>query len=312
MPSILDKILDHFMAFRNVRELKIRMDTFHFIDRDLRSTSRYFSHFQPTLRSLDLTTFDRNPKDVIIFITFFPFLEELSLLFYGTGPSAARERQVKVFDPNLLTPLRGTLRIRATPLNGGFLAELTKVQVLYHTLELGGEFLLPGAGISELIAACAPTLRTLSFFHQCRSFSFPVMIHELNHKLTVVGHADLDSWMTFSGCIRLTEIRLPVFVDQGRDIIKLHAALISTASSPCLRRIELAFDEGPSTRNAVDFSRETWGALENVLLELTRRNENVIQLVILFQSRAQIPHQRDEFMSRFLEVGEVRFELGFS
>jgi len=139
------------------------------------------------------------------------------------------------------------------------------------------------------------------------------MIHELNHKLTVVDHADLDSWMTFAACTQLTEIRLPVIVDQeDQDIIKLHTALISTVSSPRLRRIELAFNWGPSTGNPVDFSRETWGALENVLLELARRSGDVIRLVISFQARAQLPHQRDEFMSRFLAVGEVRFELGFS
>ena len=91
-----------------------------------------------------------------------------------------------------------------------------------------------------------------------------------------------------------------------------HAALISTISSPHLRRIELAFNGGPSTGEPVDFSREKWGALENVLLGLTRRSGKVIQLVVSFQERAQLPHQRDEFMSRFLVVGEVRFELGFS
>ena len=48
VPSSLDGTLDHFMAFRNVRELRIHLDTFHFVDRNLRSTSRYFSHFQPT------------------------------------------------------------------------------------------------------------------------------------------------------------------------------------------------------------------------------------------------------------------------
>ena len=168
MPSILDRIFDHFMAFRNVRELKIRLDTLHFVDRDLRSTSRYFSQFQPTLQSLDLTTFDRNPKDVIVFITFFPFLEELSLSFYNIGSRAARECRVEVLDPNLLTPLRGTLRVHTTPPGGKFLRELTKVQVLYHTLELGGDILLPGTGISELIAACAPTLRIIRFLHECQ------------------------------------------------------------------------------------------------------------------------------------------------
>ena len=118
--------------------------------------------------------------------------------------------------------------------------------------------------------------------------------------------------MTFTACTQLTEIRLPVFVDRDRDTIKLNAALISTISSPCLRKIELAFNGAPSTREAVDFSREKWGAFENVLLELTRRSGDVIQLVMSFRERAQLPQLGDGFMSRFLEVGEVRFELGFS
>ena len=159
------------MAFRNVRELRIHLDTFHFVDRNLRSTSRYFSHFQPTLRSLDLTTFD--PKDVIVFVTFFPLLEELSLLFYDAGPEAARERRVNVLDPNLLTPLRGTLRIRDTPPDGRFLVELTKVRVLYHTLEFGGDTLSSGTGILGLVAGCVPTLRVLKFLPNCWLFSFP-------------------------------------------------------------------------------------------------------------------------------------------
>ena len=309
MPSTLDKIFDHFKAFRNVRQLVIQLDTFDFVDCNLRSTSRYFSQFQPTLRSLDLTTSARNPKDVIAFITFFPSLEELSLLFYNTR--ANLNPRVKALDPNLLTPLRGTLRLHATPLDYRFITELTKVRVLYHTLELGGNALSPGMGISELVVACAPTLRILKFLHYCWSLSSPVTIHELNRKPIVVDRADLDSWMTFAACTQLTEIRLPVLVDQDEGGIKPPAALISTICSPHLQKIVLSFDGALSTRNAVDFSRETWGALENVLLELTRRSRNVIQLVLLFQDRAQLPHHGNNFMSRFLEVGEVRFELSF-
>jgi len=82
--------------------------------------------------------------------------------------------------------------------------------------------------------------------------------------------------MTFATCTQLTEIRFPVLVDQDEGGIKPPAALISTISSPHLRKIVLSFDGALSSRNAADFSRETWGALENVLLELTRRSWNVI------------------------------------
>jgi len=70
--------------------------------------------------------------------------------------------------------------------------------------------------------------------------------------------------MTFAACPQLTaSIRLPVFVDQDRDTIKLPTALIPKISSPYLRKIELASNGALSTQEAVDFSRDTWGAVEN-------------------------------------------------
>ena len=179
-PSILDEIFDHFTAFSKVRGLRIHLDTFHFVDRDLTSTSCYFSHFRPTLQSLDLTTFGGNPKNLLAFITFFPFLEELSLSFYDAGLTAAPDRRVVVLDPNLLTPLRGTLRILAGPPDIELIVELTKVRILYHTLELGEHLLLPETGMSELVAACAPTLRVLKLLHVCWSLPFLVLSRELS------------------------------------------------------------------------------------------------------------------------------------
>jgi len=311
-PSHLDDILDHFMAFSNIREFRIRLDTFNFVDRDLTSTSHYFSHFQPTLRSLDLTTFDWNPKDLILFITFFPFLEDLSLLFYDPGPVTVDPR-VEVLDPNLLAPLRGTLRIRNTPLHGGFVVELTKVQTLYHTLELGGHILSPETKVSELVAACAPALRVLKLSHRCSLFPFQIMGHKLNRKLTVTHHTDLDSWMTFATCTQLAEVRLPVYMGQHRGATRMHAALLSTISSPHLRKIELTFNGGLSTQEvAVVLSTKKWEALEDVLLELTRRTKNTIQLVVAFQERTQFQRRCNELMPRFRKVGEVRFEWGSS
>ena len=81
---------------------------------------------------------------------------------------------MKVLDPNLLT-LRGTLRIRDTPRDGERGAESTKIRTLYHTLELGGDILSPGTGVSGLVATCAPTLCVLKPLHNCWSFSFPFM-----------------------------------------------------------------------------------------------------------------------------------------
>ena len=131
--------------------------------------------------------------------------------------------------------------------------------------------------------------------------------------LTDLGSEDLDSWMTFATCTQLEEIRLPAFAfeDEGEDTVRFHAALISTIHSPRLRRMELAFNGRPSSQEVAGvFSRKRWGALEDVLLELARSSRNTIQLDMSFQDHVQLPRCCDEFMSRFREVGEVRFEVG--
>jgi len=175
--SRLDEIFDHLMGFRNIRELRLYLDTSHFVNRDLALASHYFFHFQQVLRSLHLITFAGNPKDLVVFLTFFPFLEEVSLSFCDPGPEPVLGSWVKELDSNLLPPLRGTLRVRNAPPDGGFIMELVKVRVLYHTLELGGRSRLPGTGMSELVAACAPTLRILKISPYRWSFSFPAVDH---------------------------------------------------------------------------------------------------------------------------------------
>ena len=166
-PFHLEEILDYLMAFSNIRELKFDLDPSHFISRDLTLAFRYFSHFRPVLRSLDLTTTATNPKDLVVFLTFFPFLEDVSISFCDSGPETVPSSRVEEFDPNPLTPLRGALRVRTIPPDSEFIVELAKLPVSYHTLELGGNCMLPSTGIWELVAACAPTLRILKFSHTC-------------------------------------------------------------------------------------------------------------------------------------------------
>jgi len=308
-PFHLEEIFDHLMAFNNVRELKLDLDAFHFVNHDFMLASRYFFHFQPVLRSLHLTTSARNPKDLIVFIAFFPFLEEVSLSFCDPSPEPVLGSWVKELDPNLLTPLQGMLRIPTIPLDSQFIVELAKVRVLYHTLELGGRCMSPGKGVPELVAACAPTLRVLRFPHSCELLSFPVMDRKLNFKFTVAYNMDLDPRLTLATCTQLAEIQLPACVEHSQGGIGLHAALLSTISSPHFRKIELVFGPTLLARHIAEaFSWGQWGALEDVLLELTRRSGNALQLVILFPGPSRLQRHCNELMPRFREVGEVRFE----
>lgn len=120
---------------------------------------------------------------------------------------------------------------------------------------------------------------------------------------------DLDPWLTLAACTWLAEIRLPAFVERSRGAIRLYAALLSTISSPHLYKIELAFNRKLLTRQVAELlSWKQWDALEDVLLELTQRSGNTLQLGILFLDRVQLPRRWSEFMPRFREVGEVRFE----
>jgi len=166
--SHLDGIFEVFVAFKNVRDLKLALLATDFVNLDLTLTSRHFTHFQPTLRSLQLTVPTNNPKDLITFIAFFPFLEEVTLEFFR--PFKQVNGKSGELDPSLLNPLRGTLRIYATRSDSGFTQELAKVRVQYHTLELFLDPVSFGTGLQALIAAYAPTLRVLRL-QRCTSFS---------------------------------------------------------------------------------------------------------------------------------------------
>lgn len=178
------------------------------------------------------------------------------------------------------------MRIR-TSLYDELIAESIKLRVLYNALEVSGGILSPKIRISELVAACAPTLCVLKCLHHCWSLSFPVMSSRAQPYTYSCGSRRprlLDDLH------RMCTADTPAFMDQDRDAVNLNAVLASTTSSPFFLRTELALNGAPSTREVVDFSREKWGTLEDVLLELTRRSGNVIQLVISFQGWPQLPH----------------------
>jgi len=109
-PHHLDEIFDAFVAFKNVRNLGFTPFATHFVNPDLSLTSRYFAHFQPTLRSLELLTPTNNPKDLIAFIAFFPFLGQVTFDLCRLVVEVEDSRFGEL-DPNQLNPFRGTLRM---------------------------------------------------------------------------------------------------------------------------------------------------------------------------------------------------------
>jgi hypothetical protein len=168
-PRDLDEIFDAFVAFKNVKVLQLVLFATRFVDPDLTLTSRYFAHFQPTLRSLQLGTPTGNPKDLIAFISFFPFLEDVTLFFFEFVGQMA-DGELGELDPNRLNPLRGTLRTREFGPDSGFIWELAKVRVQYHTLELCLDPASSDVGLQALVAACASTLRVLQLPRHCMPF----------------------------------------------------------------------------------------------------------------------------------------------
>jgi len=163
-PQHLETIYDYLMAFKNVKELQISLFAPHFTREDLTLPSRYFSHFQPTLRCLHLKTLLENPKDLVKFIAFFPLLEEVSIETIFFRLPSLPDGESDWFDPDLLSPFRGSLKLSQFRHENAFATELAKVRVQYHTLSLCD--VTVWTGIRELIIACAPTLRALDILRE--------------------------------------------------------------------------------------------------------------------------------------------------
>lgn len=168
-PRHLEEIFDHLMAFKNVRELQARLSATHFVEGDFTLLSRYFSHFQPTLRRLHLDTSLKNPKDLITLIAFFPQLEEVSIDKLFLNIPSLPDSKSDGFDLNLLSPLKGSLQLSNFRHENDFATELAKVRVQYHTLSICNATVW--TGVRELIVACAPTLRVLNIMREaCELF----------------------------------------------------------------------------------------------------------------------------------------------
>ena len=171
-PQHLDDIFDHLVAFTKIRELKISLFATHFVRHPIMSPTHYFAHFQPTLRSLRVGTWLKNPWDLITFIALFPLLEDLTIemLNHFDIPTLPKSKPAG-HEPTALSPFRGSLRFYQFRQTNDFVLELLKYQVQYHALSF--RYVVTWTGIRELIVACAPTLRVLDFFNLCESPFLP-------------------------------------------------------------------------------------------------------------------------------------------
>ena len=162
-PYELDDFYDYLLAFKNVRRLKIPLFATHYVRNPLTSPSCYFAHFQPTLRVLHLKTISSNPWDLVTFIAFFPLLEDVTVEMINVSHPyyVLPESEPKGVEPTSPSSFRGTLRLHQFRQAKGFVQELIKYRVQYHTLSFRN--VTSRTRIQELIVACAPTLQVLDF-----------------------------------------------------------------------------------------------------------------------------------------------------
>jgi len=169
-PQHLDVIFDDLISFKEVRELRVSLFATHYVRHPLISPARHFAHFQPTLCSLYLWTWLKNPWDLVAFIAFFPLLEDLTIEVPNTYDlPKLPESEPEGPDPVALSPFRGSLRLCQFHQTNTFGLELLKYPVQYHTLTF--REVTAWTGIRELIVACAPTLRVLNLFNLCECLS---------------------------------------------------------------------------------------------------------------------------------------------
>ena len=196
-PQELDRIFDHLIAFKNVRELKIPLFASHFVRHPLMSPIHYFAHFRPTLRSLELETRLKNPWDLMTFIAFFPLLECVTIKMRHTRElDTVAEREAEGFEPAALPPFQGILRLEGFSRANTFASELIKARVQYHTLSFCD--VTVWTGIQELIVACAPTLRGLYYYDtNCKWLPLPIKVGRYCGCLTIWDPSQIQKAMAF-------------------------------------------------------------------------------------------------------------------
>ena len=143
----------------NVRQLGTSLFATHYIRNHLASPARYFAHLQPTVRFLYLSTWLKNPWDLIVFV---PLLGDVTIEMLGTHslpplldsePEGTEQLKSHRFEE--------TLRLRQIRRPNTFILELVKSRVQYHTFSFRETTVW--TGIQELIVVCGSMLRVLDF-----------------------------------------------------------------------------------------------------------------------------------------------------
>ena len=160
--AVLARLIHHirwpFFALpgmANVRELGIdNLD----IPTLMPKVQRYFRHFLPTLRSLDLRDPKGSCRQILYFIGLFQHLDDLKLLFKPDP------QEGPVDDPTLVPPFTPPLRGRLAMTSVGRVGLLKEMVHLFGGIRFRQMDLLNVAGMQLLLGACAETLETLRLY----------------------------------------------------------------------------------------------------------------------------------------------------
>jgi hypothetical protein len=149
--------LGYFSAFANVRTLKFE---YFEIPRFMPGIDSYFGHFSPTVQSIMLLQPFCTPRQLSLFLTLFPNLDDITIQRISTSPPNTTILDTEFF-PFSTPRLRGRLALL------GF----DSVETWTHLIALGGDLRFRymdlcrvGGCAPVLFEACAETLETLRFY----------------------------------------------------------------------------------------------------------------------------------------------------
>jgi len=136
------------------------------------------------------------------------------------------------------------------------------------------------------------------------------MGHKLNLELPAAEIEDRGPRINLAACTRLAEIRLYSGLDSFSQHIQTFSALLSTIRSPDFHLAQLSFHMVPANDLGRELGNlEEWKHLEEVLLTLSRKRKNTLQVVILLSRDVGLLPDCDGFMLRFQGVGKVRCDF---
>lgn len=159
-------LLDQFRSFRQVRNLSLAA----FNVQPLTSTQEYFSHFKPSVRSLELhSPCPANQTDLVNFICSFPRINDLVItranrwLDQSNDDSREDSQQLQRF------PVFGGILklLDFSDPSGEFINKLVDIPngVSFRSIELGLDKLGELEPIGKLLSSCSSTLEVLTLGH---------------------------------------------------------------------------------------------------------------------------------------------------